>query len=414
MAYTFPGFELTGNADTDRFKVDIGTIRHGERQFVLHLLLSQNAPKHATPSVASVAIGDEVVWKYNRKLDTHAFSRLALVDGEPVVAYVEKDSGNVSNVEPFSRLGVSNLLPFDVKSTLRYKRGAAAFFGTDIVLTLAEHAFVRVDSGEQNEQKRVAELVAKRQAEREAEHRAREEARQQKRALINGREQVSVKTTDGRYMSGRPVLREELPVLEPLQFYVLVGSFDEAGQPQDPQKAFKAIAVKGQGMVMANGGTDVVGFAEYKPKPQRPEPIGLQVFEIEGGVYEVPIYADKAAIDLLVEVGVTAIEFAAYPAGNSKFAFFALKPTADGTKLGGGKLVVPYGADQPSKAVTPEDGAKPKTTGNGRPKVAVRKRSNGSVSPADIATACSAGGQDTAMKAALRAAVEGNSSTKVH
>ena len=60
-AFTFPGFELTGNADTDRFKVDIGTLKHGEREFVLHFLLSQNAPKHAIPSIASIDIGDQTV-----------------------------------------------------------------------------------------------------------------------------------------------------------------------------------------------------------------------------------------------------------------------------------------------------------------------------------------------------------------
>ena len=174
MAYSFPGFDLTGNADTDRFKVDIGTLIYGERQFVLHFLLSQNAPKHAIPSVALVALDDQVVWKYNSKIDTGAFSRLALAGDEPVIAYVEKDSGKVSNVVPFSQLGVGDLLPLDVLSTLRYKGGAAKYLGTDVALSLAEQVVVKVNA---TERQQVENLSEKREAEREALRKAREEAR---------------------------------------------------------------------------------------------------------------------------------------------------------------------------------------------------------------------------------------------
>lgn len=365
-AFTFPGFELTGNADTDRFKVDIGTLKHGEREFVLYFLLSQNAPKHAIPSIASIDIGDQTVWKYNPKTDTGAFSRLALVDDEPVVAYVEKDTGKVSNVVPFSRLGVENLMPLDVLSLLRYKRIVAEYFGTDVILSPAEQAVVRANSVER---KQVENLTAKRKAEREARQKAREEARAKARTVINGRPTVSVRVKDGRQMFGQPVTSDEMSSLEPLQFYVLVGSFDENGEPQNPQKAFKAIAVKGQGIVMADGGSEVVEFIDYQPKPERPEFSNTQVFEIQGGVYEVPIYADKAAIDTLVEVGVSAVEFAAYPAGNKQYAVFALKPSPECTKLGGGQLLSPYGTQQ--KPITPEDGAKPKSSA---PKGAGNKR----------------------------------------
>lgn len=180
------------------------------------------------------------------------------------------------------------------------------------------------------------------------------------RAVINGRPTVSVRVKDGRQMFGQPVTSDEMSALEPLHLYVLVGSFDENGKPCGPQKAFKAIAVKGQGIVMANDGSEVVEFIDYQPKPVRPESSSTEVFEIEGGIYEVPVYADKTAIDTLLEVGVTAIEFAAYPAGNSQYCVFALKPSPDGTKISKGQLLRPYGADP--KPVTPESGAKPKAS----------------------------------------------------
>jgi len=357
MAFTFPGLEIIGNLDTDRFKVDIGTISFGEREFVLHMILSQNAPKHATPSVASIAIGEQTVWKYNPKTDTGAFSRLALVDDEPVVAYVEKDSGKVSNVVPFSRLGVEGQAPLDVLSKLRYKRGAAGYLKADVALSTAERAVLRANAAERQQ---VENLTAQRQAEKEARRQAREEARQQKRAEINGRPTVSVRTQDGHNMFGQPVTADEMSALEPLQFYVLVGSFDENGEPQNPQKAFKAIAVKGEGIVMANGGSEVVEFIDYQPKPPRPMASGTQVFEIKGGgIYEVSIYANRAAIDTLVEHGVSAVEFAAYPAGNFQYAVFALRPSPDGTQLSQGQLLRPYGTEP--KPVTPESGAKPKS-----------------------------------------------------
>ena len=390
--YTFPGFELNDNADTDKFKVDIGTLKYGERIFVLHFLLSQNAPSHATPSVASVAIDERVVWKYNPKTDTGAFSRMALVDDEPVVAYVSQYSGKVSNVVPFSRLGVEDVMPLGVKSTLRYKRRAAEYLGTDVILSPAEHAFVRVDTGEQ---KKVADLAAAREAEREARRKDREEARMKKRAEINGRPTVSVKVDGGRQMYGQPVLHEEMSVLEPLCFYVLVGSFDENGEPQDPQTAFKAIAEKGKGIIMANGGYDVVSFAEYQQKPVRPESKDVQVFEISGDVYEVPVYADKAAIDTLIEVGVASIEFAAYPAGNSKFFVFALKPSEDGTQCSKGELLAPYGVEQ--KAAAPET-LVTEATKSERPRVTVKHTVSKSKGETAMSAALSRAGIETSAK----------------
>lgn len=347
-SFSFPGFDITGNADNDHMRVDIGTLTHREREYVLQMLISKNAPDHATHAVAKVEFDSKIVWQYDRDRDSECFTRLTLVNDEPVIGYVHKKTGRLVKTHPF--LLFTRKLPLTVAMQIAYKRGAAEYLGITPEYTTAEESFRQNDP---TERQLAAEAKAKREADkakREAEQKAKREEREAKRKQVRqdvaGREQVTVKSTDGRTMFGKPVVAGEIPHLEHKKFYVLVDKINSAGEACDPQKAFLAVAQSGKGIVMAKGGFDVVGFVDTTLV--MPESSSTVNFELNGGeVFEVPIYANKGEIDTLTKIGVDMIEFAAFPAGNKgKYRVFILDGSQGKTELYKAGLLSPYEGEQ--------------------------------------------------------------------
>ena len=349
--FSFPGFKVASNADNDRFKVDIGTLAYGGRDYVLHVMIPHNAPDHGEFSVAKVEHDGKSVWSYDRTRDEGTFTRLALVNNEPVIAFVSKKTGRISKTHPF--LCFTRKLPLSVAMQIAYKRGAAEDLGVEADYSPAEESFRQVDP---TESQLAAEAEAKRRAEQaardaeakaqreaaEAKRQAREAKREETRKTIAGREPVKVKTEAGiRY--GQPVLQAEIKDLEPKGLYVLVDSFDEAGAPQDPKKAFKAITQKGKGIVMANT-SDVIDF--FDDTLAAPTSTGSKNFMIEGEVFEVTTYKTKSDIDTLERIGVDMVEFVAYPIGNNgQYRVLGLDGTEGKTKVFDAGLLKPYSGD---------------------------------------------------------------------
>ena len=345
--FSFPGFNITGNNDNDYMRVDVGSLSHGEREYVLQMLISKNAPAHAIHSVATVTFDRTQVWSHHRQRDADYYTRLTLVDDEPVIGYVHKKSGHLCKVHPFVMF--TRKLPLSVKMKIAYKRGAADYLGIAAEYTPAEEAFRQNDPTERKlaaeAKKRREAQQAERQAEEEAKRKAREEKRKAVRQAVTGRAEVTVKATTGHIMYGQPVLQEEVPHLEPKRYYVLVGQIDKDGVAQDPQKAFCAIAVAGKGIQMAHGGRDVVDFIDQTL--EAPEVLKSHNFEIEGDVFEVSIYANQGDIDTLSTIGIKGVEFAAFAAGNNgKYRVFILDGTKGKTEVLKAGLLSPYGTER--------------------------------------------------------------------
>lgn len=356
--FTFPGFIVTDNADNDRFKVDIGTLAYGGRDYVLHMMIPHNAPDHGEFSVAKVEYDGRAVWSFDRTRDADTFTRLtSSVEDEPVIAFVSKKTGRVVKTHPF--LCFTRKLPLSVAMQIAYKRQAAELLGVEADYTPAEESFRQVDP---TEAKLAAEAEAKRQAEQvareaeakaardaaEAKRQAREAKREETRKAIAGREPVKVKTEAGiRY--GQPVLQTEIKDLEPKGLYVLVDSFDEAGVPHGPKKAFKAIAQKGKGIVMANA-SDAIDW--HDDTLVMPESKGSKNFQIQGEVFEVLTYAGLTEVETLAKIGVDQVQFAAFPVGNNgQYRVFILDGTAGKTNVIDAGLLKPYTGESSKKKV---------------------------------------------------------------
>ncbi|QQS15418.1 MAG: hypothetical protein IPK84_03545 [Candidatus Moraniibacteriota bacterium] len=216
--------------------------------FVVHTLRKKQVSSRGDFVVAKVLDQyGQILWLFPK-----SFQGLALlkqVGDEAVIALVERGrEGRVMEVIAFSSLGKDS--PVDLHRSIRLKRLAAQHLEREYYLTDAEAASVM--SGNKPEPSR-----------RQMSHAARRQAWMESARCIRGRHSVTVRSEDGRVLSGIPVVGNEWRYLKPGTYAVTVERFDDAsGLHEKPIEAFKVVTDR-QGKLVRTFVTPVA--PEWRP-----------------------------------------------------------------------------------------------------------------------------------------------------